>query len=82
MHAQTLLLLTEMGIYSGAEPMKYILYLRHVFKTYAARKAPTQGFAAAAKAASAGFGPARPLDEAGKQALKETVDYLKPYFRC
>jgi 4-hydroxy-tetrahydrodipicolinate synthase len=84
MHGRTLLLLTEMGIYSGTEPMKYILYLRGVFKTYAARKAPAQaqGFAAAAKAASASSGPDRPLDEAGKLALKETVDYLKPYFRC
>jgi 2-keto-3-deoxy-L-arabinonate dehydratase len=81
MHARTLLLLTEMGIYSGTEPMKYILYLRGVFKTYAARKASAQGFAAAAKAAAAGSGPARPLDEAGKRALQETVDYLKPYFR-
>ena len=82
MHARTLLLLTEMGIYSGMEPMKYILCLRGVFKNYAVRKAPAQGFAAAAKAAAAGSGPGRPLDEAGKQALKEVVDYLKPYFRC
>jgi dihydrodipicolinate synthase/N-acetylneuraminate lyase len=82
MHARTLLLLTEMGIYSGTEPMKYILYLRGVFKNYAARKAPAQGFAAAAKAAAASSGITRPLDEAGKRALKETVDYLRPYFRC
>jgi dihydrodipicolinate synthase/N-acetylneuraminate lyase len=82
MHGRTLLLLTEAGIYSGTEPFKYILYLRGVFKTYAARKTSTPGFAAAAKAAAAGSGPGRPLDEAGKQALKETVDYLKPYFRA
>jgi hypothetical protein len=29
-----------------------------------------------------GTGPSRPLDEAGKQAIKEVVDYLKPYFRA
>ncbi len=81
MHARTLLLLTEMGIY-GTEAMKYILYLRGVFKTYGVRRIETQGFAAAAKAATAGSGPARPLDDAGKRALKETVDYLKPYFRA
>ena len=82
MHGRTLLLLTEAGIYSGTEPFKYILYLRGVFKTYAARKISTAGFAAAAKAAAAGSGPDRPLDEAGKQAIKETVDYLRPYFRA
>ena len=81
MQGRTLLLLTEAGIYSGVEPFKYILYLRGVFKTYAARKVSTPGFAAAAKAASAGSGPGRPLDEAGKQSIKEVVDYLKPYFR-
>jgi 4-hydroxy-tetrahydrodipicolinate synthase len=82
MHGRTLLLLTEAGIYSGVEPFKYILYLRGVFKDYAARKVSTSGFAAATKAAAAGSGPGRPLDEAGKQALKETVDYLRPYFRA
>jgi dihydrodipicolinate synthase/N-acetylneuraminate lyase len=82
MHARTLLLLTELGIYSGMEPFKYILYLRGVFKNYAARKLSTEGFTAAAKAAAAGSGPARSLDEAGKKALRETVDYLKPYFRA
>jgi len=82
MHGRTLLLLTQAGIYSGIEPFKYILYLRGVFKDYAARKVSTTGFAAATKAAAAGSGPGRPLDEAGKQALKEVVDYLKPYFRA
>jgi 4-hydroxy-tetrahydrodipicolinate synthase len=82
MHGRTLLLLTEAGVYSGVEPFKYILYLRGVFKTYAARKVSTPGFAAAAKAASANSGLSRPLDEAGKQSLKETVDYLRPYFRA
>jgi 4-hydroxy-tetrahydrodipicolinate synthase len=82
MHGRTLLLLTEAGIYSGYEPFKYILYLRGVFKTYAVRQVSTPGFAAATKAAAAGSGPGRPLDEAGKQSLKEVVDYLKPYFRA
>jgi dihydrodipicolinate synthase/N-acetylneuraminate lyase len=81
MHARTLLLLTEAGVYSVTEPFKYILFLRGVFKTYGVRKVSTQGFAAATKAAAAGSGPDRPLDEAGKQSLKEVVDYLKPYFR-
>jgi 4-hydroxy-tetrahydrodipicolinate synthase len=81
MHARTLLLLTEMGIY-GTDAMKYILYLRGVFKTYNVRKMPTEGFAAATKAATAGSGVVRVLDDAGKQALKQTVDILKPYFRA
>ena len=81
MHGRTLLLLTEMGIY-GTDAMKYILYLRGVFKTYNVRKMPTQGFTAATKAAAASSGVVRVLDDAGKQALKETVDNLKPYFRA
>ena len=81
-HARTLLLLTEMGIYSGLEPTKYILYLRGIFRTYAIRKVSTQGFAAATKAASATYGTSRTLDEEGKRGLKEIVDYLKPYFRA
>ena len=81
MHARTLLLLPEAGVYSGTEPFKYILYLRGVFKTYGVRKVSTTGFAAATKAAAAGSGPDRPLDDAGKQSIKEVVDYLKPYFR-
>jgi 4-hydroxy-tetrahydrodipicolinate synthase len=82
MHARTLLLLTEAGVYSGTEPFKYILFLRGVFQTYGVRQVSTPGFAAAAKAAAAGTGPGRPLDEAGKQSIKEVVDYLKPYFRA
>ena len=46
-HGRTLLLLTEAGIHSGIEPFKYILYLRGVFKDYAARKVSTSGFTAA-----------------------------------
>jgi len=81
-HARPHLLLLTEAASLGVEPFKYILYLRGVFKTYAARKVSTPGFAAAAKAASANSGLSRPLDEAGKQSLKETVDYLRPYFRA
>lgn len=81
MHAKTLLILTEMGIH-GSEAMKYILYLRGVFKTYGVRRPQGSGFAAAAKLAAGGEDRRARLDEAGKQALRETLEYLKPYLRA
>ena len=64
MHARTLLAITEITTH-GAEAMKYILYLRGVFKTYGVRGKQQ-----------------RSIDEAGKQSLRETVEYLKPFFRA
>ena len=81
MHARTLLILTEM-LSHGPESVKYILYLRGVFKNYKLRTKESPGFASAAKIAAGGDQPETFLDEDGKQALRETLDYLKPYLKA
>jgi len=81
MHARTLLILTEM-LSHGPEAVKYILYLRGVFKTYKLRTRESPGFSSAAKVAAGGGQPETYLDEEGKQALRETVNYLKPYLKA
>lgn len=62
------MLVTEVGPY-GIEALKYILYVRGVFKTYQARIAP-------------GHKPQPGLDEAGKQTIRAMLDYIKPYLRA
>lgn len=85
MHAKTLLCLTEAGV-QGPESMKYILYLRGVFKTYRSRPAARRkgGFSQAAKIAAGGAEAASPahLDGAAKKALEQTLDFVKPYLRA
>jgi 4-hydroxy-tetrahydrodipicolinate synthase len=81
MHARTLLILTEM-LSHGPESVKYILYLRGVFKTYGLRTRQAPGFSSAAKVAAGGDQGETYLDEGGKQALRETLDYLKPYLKA
>ncbi|HXX24844.1 MAG TPA: dihydrodipicolinate synthase family protein [Terriglobia bacterium] len=81
MHARTLLILTEM-LSHGPESVKYVLCLRGVFKTYRLRTRQSPGFSSAAKLAAGGDQPETYLDEEGKQALRETLDYLKPYLRA
>jgi dihydrodipicolinate synthase/N-acetylneuraminate lyase len=78
MQGRTLLILTEM-LSHGAESMKYILYLRGVFKTYGVRTRQAPGFSSAAKVAAGSDQTDMRLDDEGKQALRETLDYLKPY---
>jgi len=81
MHARTLLILTEM-VSHGPEAVKYVLCLRGVFKTYGLRTQQSPGFSSAAKIAS-GSNQSEPcLDDDGKRALKETLEYLKPYLRA
>jgi dihydrodipicolinate synthase/N-acetylneuraminate lyase len=81
MHAKTLLLLTEMEAHGVMESMKYILCERGVFKTHVVRRRPRQAFDAAAKIAAGGnLAPAQ-LDDAGKQSLREALEFLKPYLR-
>jgi 4-hydroxy-tetrahydrodipicolinate synthase len=63
------MLIQEVGPY-GIESLKYILYLRGVFKTYTARPAPGH---------TASHGG---LDENGKQTIRAMLDYLKPYLRA
>jgi 4-hydroxy-tetrahydrodipicolinate synthase len=81
MQGRTLLMLTEM-LSHGPEAMKYILYLRGVFKTYGVRKQHAQAYSAAAKLASGGDETDTHIDDEGKRALRETLDYLKPYLRA
>jgi 4-hydroxy-tetrahydrodipicolinate synthase len=81
MHARTLLILTEM-LSHGPESVKYILYLRGVFKTYSLRTQEAPGFSSAAKVAAGGDQAEAYLDEDGKRALRETLDYLKPYLKA
>lgn len=65
MHARTLLVLTDMGLY-GIEGLKYPLVLRGVFSTWKARKRESS----------------RPLDESARQALKEALDFARPYLKA
>jgi 4-hydroxy-tetrahydrodipicolinate synthase len=81
MHARTLLILTEM-LSHGPESVKYVLCLRGVFKTYGLRTRHPPAFASAAKVAGGGDQPEASLDEDGKQALRDTLDYLKPYLKA
>lgn len=81
MQGRTLLILTEM-LSHGPEAMKYILCLRGIFKTYGSRQSRAPGFASAAQLASGSTGNEMHLDEEGKQALRQTLDYLKPYLRA
>ena len=67
MHGKTLLILTEVEI-NGFESLKYILYLRGVFKTYGLRTL-------------AGASPDPLLGDEGKRAIRDTLDYLKPYLK-
>ncbi len=58
------ILINEISTYD--EGMKYILYLRGVFRTYHLRDRV----------------PTTPLDETGKQVFKELLDLMKPYLRA
>jgi 4-hydroxy-tetrahydrodipicolinate synthase len=64
MHARTLLVLTDMGLY-GFEGLKYPLVLRGVFRTWKIRKKEETK-----------------LTEAGMRALREALDFAKPYLRA
>jgi len=81
MHARTLLILTEM-LSHGPESVKYVLCLRGVFKTYGLRTRQSPGFSSAAKVAAGGDQAEAHLDEEGKQALRDTLRYLKPYLKA
>jgi 4-hydroxy-tetrahydrodipicolinate synthase len=87
MHARALLALTETSAQPG-DGMKYILYLRGVFKTYRSRRTGEGGrylAGAAAAALAAGTPPplgADRLTDGAKQSLKETLDFLKPYLKA
>jgi 4-hydroxy-tetrahydrodipicolinate synthase len=81
MHGRTLLIITEV-VSHGPEAMKYILYLRGVFKTYGVRRPQATGFSSAAKLVARSDQTGTHLDDEGKQALRDTLDYLKPYLKA
>jgi dihydrodipicolinate synthase/N-acetylneuraminate lyase len=78
MHQRTLTALNQMLDY-GMEGMKYVLHVRGVFKSYAARKPKTQSFTSAASIVAGGKPAALPVDDKGRKALDEMVQSLKPY---
>lgn len=65
--ARALLMITSMETW-GIEALKYVLHLRGVFPNWKVRRA----------------GPARggEFDEPARQAIRETLDVVKPYFRA
>jgi 4-hydroxy-tetrahydrodipicolinate synthase len=68
------------------EGMKYILYLRGVFKTYQLRGRGTRAAPAATPSAvalaSGVMGNRTPLDDTAKQVLREILALMKPYLRA
>jgi hypothetical protein len=83
MHARTLLCTTESDAQAPPGPAtpesaKYVLCLRGVFKTSRLRRRPGPGSAPAAEPVSMEAS----VDDAGKQALRETLEYVKPYLRA
>lgn len=78
------LLIHEVSTYD--EGMKYILYLRGVFKTYQLRGRGTRAAPAAtpsaAALASGVMGNRTPLDDTAKQVLREILALMKPYLRA
>jgi hypothetical protein len=63
------ILINEIGAYP--EGMKYILYLRGVFKTYAMRPPPDRITSPAQSA----------LDDTAKHVFRQILDLMKPYLR-
>ena len=72
---KALLFITEVQVY-GIESLKYILFLRGVFKTYTVRR--TTGDPPAAS----GLQTRAQLDDEGKQVLEEILEYVRPYLRA
>lgn len=75
MFGRVSMLVHEISVY-GIESLKYILQLRGVFKTYHTRQAPPNP-----QAANSGVERGK-LDEAGKQAIRQMMDYVKPWLRA
>ena len=85
MFGNAAVLINEISIYD--EGMKYILFLRGVFKTYLLReRGPSGGVPGAALAtpASSGkeIGNHVPFDDSAKQALRRILDLMKPALRA
>ena len=85
MFGNAAVLINEITTYD--EGMKYILYLRGVFKTYQSRKrGPSGGFPGATPTAPAlamgESGDRIPFDETAKQVLRKILDLMKPYLKA
>jgi 4-hydroxy-tetrahydrodipicolinate synthase len=77
LYGNAAVLINEIATYD--EGMKYILYLRGVFKTYNLRdRAPGD----TSPSTSRGLRNGTPLDETGKGVLQELLDLMKPYLRA
>jgi len=75
MFGRVSMLITEVTVY-GIESLKYILKLRGVFKTYQTREKANN----VQSAASIGLGGR--LDDSGKQAIEQMMNYVKPWLRA
>ncbi len=64
----------------GQEGMKFVLCERGVFKTYSARPTP-RDLSASAAVARGGSNTAK-LDDAGKRAIRDMLQSLKPYLKA
>ena len=79
MHARTELCLSEVDLQAAGggstpESSKYVLYLRGVFKTSRIRRQPGKNASTPPMSES--------LDDAGKKALRNIMEYAKLYFRA
>ena len=75
------ILINEISTYD--EGMKYILYLRGVFRTYGLRQRAPASTVSAAKIPSTGaLRTGTPLDATGKRVLRELLDLMKPYLKA
>ena len=75
------ILINEISAYP--EGMKYILYLRGVFKTYRLRQGPEAVGAANAKLLASGrAGTRAELDDTAKKVLREMLDLMKPALKA
>jgi hypothetical protein len=80
MFGKAAMFIAEIGAY-GIESLKYILVLRGVFKTYGTRAAQVRAKTAPGVLAAGGLSTTAPLDETGKQVIREMLDAVKPYLR-
>jgi dihydrodipicolinate synthase/N-acetylneuraminate lyase len=81
MYGNAAILINEVSTYD--QGMKYILYLRGVFKTYNLRTSPPASGVSSTTIPSGGaLRNGTPLDETGKQVLRELLDLMKPYLRA
>jgi dihydrodipicolinate synthase/N-acetylneuraminate lyase len=74
------ILINEISAYD--EGMKYILYLRGVFRTYQSRDRPPGDATSPSAVTSGGLRNGTTLDETGKRVLRELLELMKPYLKA